>query len=429
MIAFVTFFLGLTFGVQPVEVAVGEEVARVELHLGGEVVATMDGPPWRTKCSFGDFLIPQFLEAVAFDAEGEEIARTHQWVNLPSDPVAVDLVLAGKPGRRSVRLAWEYAFGDVPDRVQVTFDGRKLNVDDPHRFDLPPHDPESLHFLSVELDFSDGHTSMTELTFGGTYADEVSTELTAVPVEVDGKKARKLTVEDLTGYFAKAGSLNDGEALRVVAVEKGKAEIIIVVDREYRRHFVRMIQGISRQSFSLIGSLSRDHRLRFLAPVPTLRQGVASSYNLYPTSQELGFRDGSLPILLARYQAVYTGEQQIADAVAVAGLVASRPRRRRAVVLLLGEKDEKTEPDASELRPAMSRTFLETLHVPFFVWSFGERDDWGEARNVSSFPRFSDAIRDLDRALERQWIVWIDGRHLPQEIELSPDAEGLRIAR
>ena len=46
MVTFLTFFLGLTIGVQNVHLAVGESVAFVELRLDGEVVDVRHGFPW-----------------------------------------------------------------------------------------------------------------------------------------------------------------------------------------------------------------------------------------------------------------------------------------------------------------------------------------------------------------------------------------------
>jgi hypothetical protein len=65
--------------------------------------------------------------------------------------------------------------------------------------------------------------------------------------------------------------------------------------------------------------------------------------------------------------------------------------------------------------------------VPFFVWHLGTGPPpagWGETVDVSTSRRLADAFRDLKRRLDQQRIVWIDGIHLPQEIQLAPDALG-----
>jgi hypothetical protein len=38
------------------------------------------------------------------------------------------------------------------------------------------------------------------------------------------------------------------------------------------------------------------------------------------------------------------------------------------------------------------------------------------------------AAGELRRSLRRQRIVWLEGRHLPQKIELGPAARGISLA-
>ena len=51
MIELITLFLGLLTGPHPVELAVGDAVATVELSLDGRQVARLEGPPWWTSPS------------------------------------------------------------------------------------------------------------------------------------------------------------------------------------------------------------------------------------------------------------------------------------------------------------------------------------------------------------------------------------------
>ncbi|MEM9598361.1 MAG: hypothetical protein AAGD06_29115, partial [Acidobacteriota bacterium] len=83
MVEFVTLFLGLTFGVHPVQLTVTGDPVRVELRLDADVVATLDEPPWRAQVDFGSRLTPHELEAVAIGSDGAELGRARQWLNLP----------------------------------------------------------------------------------------------------------------------------------------------------------------------------------------------------------------------------------------------------------------------------------------------------------------------------------------------------------
>jgi hypothetical protein len=57
----------------------------------------------------------------------------------------------------------------------------------------------------------------------------------------------------------------------------------------------------------------------------------------------------------------------------------------------------------------------------------------GGAKGIS-YPYVSDqgslnkASKRLLKELRRQWIVWVEGRHLPSDIELGPEVQGIRLA-
>lgn len=115
MIELLALFLGLTTGVQPVEVLATPEVARVEVRLDGTAVARLDaarldaGAP--AEVDFGDELMPHHLELVAFDAAGGVLGRSCHDVNLapggdlsqrtpvvlPASRAGAGLRVAGRP--------------------------------------------------------------------------------------------------------------------------------------------------------------------------------------------------------------------------------------------------------------------------------------------------------------------------------------------
>ena len=76
--------------------------------------------------------------------------------------------------------------------------------------------------------------------------------------------------------------------------------------------------------------------------------------------------------------------------------------------------------------------------MPLAVWRFTaepRHSEWSPARDVGVQPgerklpeRFEEALADVRRTLSRQRVVWLEGRHLPQDIELSPAASGIRLA-
>ena len=455
MVAFASLFLSLVVGFQPVELHVGELVAAVEILVDGRQAGTLRQAPWSLPCDFGEELVPHQLVAVAYDASGQEVGRTSQWVNLPRSPAEASLILERDGDRTFARLDWESVVGTDPVTVRVTFDGRAVPVSDAHRIELPKHDPQQLHFVRVELEFARNVSSVAEMTFGGTYAGGSRTELTAIAVQLDS--GRKLpALRKLQGRFRK-----DGRALTVVATEEGPATVLVVRDQRARetlvelghsseaakvRHRRTLFGGGSAtnpRSLRYMMPLSEDQRLRFIWPVANSREDTKPDLEVFDFSSPLGSRDGGVYWLLSNVlqPPSLTGEQRLADAVAVAGAIAARRNRRRAVVLVL---DEDTR-DASRLEAPLVRRYLEALMVPLVVWSSGIRAGvgvkdgtvkgaagkstaWGDSHDVSSLAGLEKAVTDLTRMLDRQRLVWIEGLHLPQDITLVGDAK-LSIVR
>lgn len=458
-VSFVSLFLGLTLGLQPVTVAVAPEVASVELLLDGEPagVAGREGA-WTVKIDFGTELAPRELVAVAFDAAGEELGRARQSINLPRASAEAEVMIEGAgTGEGAVaRVSWESVKPPEPRRVIATFDGEPVAVTDPRRIELPSHDPELLHFLSVQLEFSDTVTATAEASFGGTYGDTTRTELTAASVEV-AAGAPEPTPERLAGWLATTG----GEFLTPVAVEEGPAEIVVVLDREaqpalwevarrqllfqaqrsaggenrYRRA-LRRTEGSERPETSFWRRemlLHEGQTLRLLWPYPERVEREGATFELFPRGEDHPREHGGVFWLLCQLEPPEfpVADQRLADAAALAGLTATGRGRRRAVVLLLTPKPQ----DASRLDPGVVRRYLARLGVPLEIWVVGRPgramgQAWGDAvRSVDTTDAFGQAVEDLARRLDRQRIVWVEGRHLPQEIELTGRARGLRMAR
>ena len=84
MIAFLTLFLGLVTGVQPVEFTVTDpQVVRMELRLDGRTIGVLQRSPWQLNCDFGPALVPHELVAVGFNSAGVPVGRAQQWINMP----------------------------------------------------------------------------------------------------------------------------------------------------------------------------------------------------------------------------------------------------------------------------------------------------------------------------------------------------------
>jgi hypothetical protein len=423
-IAFLTLFLGLIAGPHTVALSAGSEVASIELLLDGARVALLTGPPWTGRVDLGREPLPHRLVARARDVRGGEVAQAEQWINLPRPPAEVEILVekavAGQP--RTVRVVWQSLTHARPTSVALSLDGRPLALDGQHRAELPPHPPDSAtRVLSAELSFPDGLEARRDVALGREYGDEVSTELTAVPVWWRGLDELPAAA-GLQGWFT-----DGGRPLRVDAVEAGTAQVWVVRDPAVARFAKRM--GWHPWAMAPQRSLALGHRaeLRFLSSTGRTFAGEGLDSELfdrspgYPFSEE--YETASLLARLSNRNERIGAPQKLTDAVAVAGLQACATGRPRAVLLVVAPGAK----DVSRYAPAAVRRYLAALHVPLFVWSADVPDRqlkaaWGTVEEFTTRDGLDRGFRALARELETQRIVWVEGRHLPQSIALAPAA-------
>ncbi len=445
-IAFTSLFLGLVLGVQPVGVIVEGPAASVALELDGKPVGRMIRPPWSLEVNLGSEIAPHELVARALDPAGREVARTRQWLNVPRPPAEASLLIDRDAGGRAIaaRLTWQSVLGTAPRRVTVTFDGKPLDARNPARILLPELVDDSTHLISAEVEFSPVVVSRAGVVLGGRSQSEATSELTGIPVQVSGETAMPPPPAS-KGWFRKRG-----EAMSVVAVEKGPALLFIVRDTDHTEALARLgsggkttftssrgIRGALPQydaDFSRFETrLADDDRIRFIWPRAKLAPGAHLPADLFDASRNFTGDFAGLHWLLTRisHPIPKGGDARFADAVAVAGLQAYAGYTRRAVVLALGGRID----DASRFAPAVVRAYLQKIHVPLLVWSLDPRTAervaarWGETQDVSSYAKLAVAFERLRERLDRQQMVWLEGRHLPQEIALSEEARGIEILR
>jgi len=439
VVKFLTLLAGLVVGVENVEVAVIEPAARVELRLNGRVVAGTSAPPWVLRCDFGRELHPGLVEAVAFDESGRELGRDAQRVNLPESRAEAAIVPETDESGRVVaaRLAWSSPEFERPRSILALLDGRPVKVSGSHRLDLSAAAPDELHVLSVELEFSPELRLKRQLEFGKGFSGDASSDLTAVPVLVDGL-SQLPAAASMVGWLT-AG----GEELRVTAVERERGRLVVVRDPGAEDQLVRLqAEGkrLSREARragvagtgSWLDMLDGDVELRVLVAEPVRPSDRARATLLFPYSGEgLPGTEGIIRAAAApKNERLLGAGLMVGDGVAVAGLRAAEGNLRRAVLLLLGPQRE----DASRFHPDAVRRFLAELHVPLVVWDLSgpgaeAPPAWRPDVDIASFDDVAEATGRLRALFRRQCIVWVAGRHLPQAVELGPAAEGIELIR
>ena len=443
MIAFVSLFLGLVVGVVPVTVLVEKPVAAVRYELDGKAVGRVESAPWTLPLNFGAELVPHELVAHALDAAGREIGVARQFVNLPRPPAEVEVVLErdAKGRAAAARFSGQSLLGARPAKVTATFDGAVLPAE-PDRVALPGYDEGVRHVLSVELEFSPTIRSRTDVVFGGTETGVVRSELTAVVVRRTAA-GKPPDAEDLAGAL-----MREGQGVPVVAVEEGPAVVCVVrgpsVATALRslgtggkttlvaQPTGRRLPQFDRDASRFTMTLEKEDRLRFIWPMPRAVAGWPGS-ELFDRSRDFTGADAGMAWLLTRVEhpEQHPRVVRLADAAAVAGLEATASGSRRAVVLVLGDETV----DRSRHSPDSIRRYLQTIRVPFSVWSLKTpaaqalAKNWGEVEDVSSAERLEKAVERLKANIAAQRVVWIQGRFLPQEITLSERASGIELAR
>ncbi len=448
MITFLTIYLGLIVGPRHFELAVADTAARVEILLDGELRTEVTAPPWRFQVDLGEVPLPHELVAVAYDGEGKPLGRAFQRLNVPHPPVEVAIALDSEGGRvRAARLAWEAAADEALSGVRVRLDGERIPVDDPTYIPLPQLDLRRSHHLSAEVTFRGRLRTQAAVVFGGSFVDRVDSELTAVAVERLGGGAGEGLLRggadgplpapaQVAGWFHRRGTL-----LSVFAVERPPAEVMLIRDQRSAGRLLKLVGGlgagragssdmsgarerlVARRVRELGIGLAGDDWLRVMATQPEQRPETGKAF--FQASGDVLEVARGLGMGVAGLRVPGDGRaERLADAVAASGLEVSGGGRRRAVLLVV---DPRTA-DGSFLTPGQAELYLSAMRVPLAVWTAGDteavRRVWGVARDVGKPRRLSAAVAELKARLDRQLVIWLQGRLLPSEIELT--AEGRR---
>jgi len=429
VITFLTVYLGLIAGHQPVELRVDPAVKTVQILLDGKKVDALGAPPWRTTVDFGATIQPHELVARGLDEKGEEITRVSQFINLPRPTAELELAVErdadGTPARAA--LTGFHARYESARRATLKLDEQPLSLDRNYRASLPKVDMKRPHVLSAEMRFADGTLARRDVVFGGEFAETMPTQLTPTVVTRTGSGDAPPLADDCF--------VSNGAPLRVSNVEKSGATVVIVRDPDPAEIkaallFTAVIGG-SIDTATMRGAAKLDPDTTMELMSPTADRVVAPdrpTVILFPSFPSSDPKEGIYWFLTSTRIRGNDGPRRWADAVAVAAVKAVSNGRRRAVLLVLGNS-----PDASYYAPAAVRQYLESIGVPLFVWSvFGKPGDgaWGQVEDVSTLEKMSAAAEEIRRALDIQRIAWIYADPLTAlHAEVKPACGYARLAR
>jgi hypothetical protein len=391
LIVFLSLFLGLVTGTQSVDLRVDPSVASVRIALGGREVARIDRAPWSAKVNFGVAFTPGELTAIAYDANGKEIARTSQLINLSRPVAEVELVIRSVEGHPvAAELVGRHRLHAAVRSASLSVDGIAVRVGRDFQAVLPPMDASRAHVLAAQMQFEDREIARRDLVIQPGLSAVINSELTPLLVTLRGAKEP----ENLDGCFSAHGN-----ALRATAIEKGDALVVVVKDPDMREA-VAGAAGLQLDS----GAVER-----ILWPVsrPINAPGEPTAI-AFPQSVDHGKIQTAAWMLTERLKPATAPAEprEFTDAVAVAAMSTLERGRRRAVILFLNPA-----PDKSLYAPAIVRRYLEETGVPLFVWSaqpgFRAGDVWGAVDDVSTPKGLEAAMARLNDTLARQRVVWV----------------------
>src|SRR5438445_6551259 len=216
-IVFLSLFLGLVSGPQPIDLHVDDAIKSVRILVDGREVKTLSQPPWHAVLDFGKDIVPRELVAVGYDSNGNEIGRVLQILNVPRPTAEFEILL--ERGNAAAALRWRHLTNARPRKATMTVDGRPLHVDESFRAVLPHLDPEVPHVIAAQIEFADRFVARRELVLAGGVSDNIGSQLT--PIAVRATRSDPGRSFDLC--FSK-----DGAVVRTAAVEKPRALGILV---------------------------------------------------------------------------------------------------------------------------------------------------------------------------------------------------------
>ena len=391
-IVFLSLFLGLVTGFQNVSLRADDGVKSVRIELDGREVARMTSAPWSARVDFGNALTPRELTAIAYGADGNEIARISQVINLARPAAEMEIVIH-REGQRPVEaeLVGRHRLHNSASRAKLSVDGVPVSVRRDFRARLPEMDSAHPHIISAEMEFDDGTLARRDIVLSSAaFSRSVESELT--PILVTSSSSWK---PDLETCFSSGGA-----PLKATAMEKSDAFVVMVRDPATRP----IIFPAAQYRFDL------DTAERILWPVsrPINAPGEPTAI-AFPQSVNHAKIVNVSWLLTQRLPPppAATEPRQFADAVAVAAMATLEKEHRRAVVLVLSKFA-----DTSLYSPATVRAYLEEVGVPLFVWSpDGPRPDlaaaWGRIDDISTQSGMQTAVARLNASLATQRVVWV----------------------
>ncbi|HEX2254173.1 MAG TPA: VWA domain-containing protein [Thermoanaerobaculia bacterium] len=186
----------------------GEDVARVTFTLDDEPILTKNRPPYSVDLDLGETPRPRTLVAVAFDGQGEEVARDELPLNAGGHRFDVDLVEPRKGrtyrGSLAAEARVEVPEGQTLDRVEVFLNETRVATlyQEPWVQPIVLPEPGAITYVRMVAYLADGN-STEDLVFVNApeYLEEIDVQLVevfATALDRGGRPVEGLTEADFT---------------------------------------------------------------------------------------------------------------------------------------------------------------------------------------------------------------------------------------
>lgn len=430
-----TFPVGLVVGEQPIDVDLGTSGKSAGLYLDSEKVCSLSLSNVRCLVDLGEEPRVHLLELVQRNELGQVEARTHRWINRPGQEaeLVTQFEYRSNEGVCGGRVMWFHPAKQDPVALEIEESGRPLLIGGDYRsFRFPCPDPREPQLVTASAIFPDGRRAESVAVSGG-FGSQTEAGLTAIVLALDWQRPH--SCQGIASVFGAQDGLADSAGFEVVFVvdptagyrslmASGWSKLMrpsgstVKVNPDYFKH------QKGRGSFAepkdswkrAIRSLDDAEKMWIVLPDQELQRVNALSQG----------REAWLPMLFSFGSVKLEETPRIADAVAASGLVAAAGPRRRAVVLILGNKADQ---DGSQFTAEQARNYLAEVGVPLFVLRNAKLQDdgWPSGMPVKNMVAMAAALEAVKQALDRQCVVWIGGDiHTDQIIPMLP--KGIRVA-
>jgi photosystem II stability/assembly factor-like uncharacterized protein len=409
-----TYPVGLLIGLFPVIVDLGGRPEPAELILDGRPACTISARAPACTVDLGPDPVIHLLELVRKDVSGHVTETVRRWVNKPGVEAEVHALgrCEGKTSSCEFTMTWAHPARLDPVSLTVALDGVTVARTVAPLVRVPFPRGSTPQVVTADATFPDGRRATFTSLLQGSYPEQAEASLQAIPIVV----ASDATNDQLAASLKEAG-------WPVRAVEQGGYEVAFVVEPgalETSSSF-----GLSAVNLPLVSaeeiriSVANETLTAFDAtqgggPGQESRRaagmfGVQTDVGRRPVTRTIASSNWLRQLFLAPKSVPALRRLRTSDAVAVAGYDLGGSPRRRAIVLIAGSQRE----DQSTFSATQAQAYLEQTFVPLLVWRADARlaPGWPEGANLQSFGA---NVSSLRRALDRQRIVWLEGRVDPR---------------